>query len=666
MRRSTKGTRLVLFLAVVNVMIGCAKDREKDYPVRPVPFTHVRIEDEFWLPRMETNRAVTIPFDFRKCEETGRIDNFAKAGGLMEGEFEGYRYNDSDVFKVMEGAAYSLALHPDPDLEDYLDELIAKIEASQEEDGYLYTTRTIDPEHPAPGAGNTRWSNLKDSHELYNVGHMYEAAVAYYQATGKRHFLEVAIKNANLVDEVFGPGKRRDVPGHQEIEIGLSKLYRTTGDERYLRLAKFFLVERGHTHDRDLYTFQFNEGYIQDHKPVLEQDEAVGHAVRAGYMYSGMADAAALTGDRDYAKATTRIWENVVSKKLYLTGGIGARREGEAFGDNYELPNAEAYNETCAAVANMLWNHRLFLLHGDAKYIDVFERTLYNGFLSGVSLEGDRFFYPNPLESDGNFKFNGSSATRRSWFTTSCCPTNVVRFMPSISEYVYATSEDRLYVNLFMQGSAEIVVNGSMVRVTQQTRYPWDGIVKLTVDPEQPSRFSVCVRIPGWARNSPVPSDLYRYAGESDDKPHIEVNGKPAKISLRDGYAHIRRVWHEGDVLRLKLSMKVRRVLSHEKVRGNIGKVALERGPVVYCAEGVDNGGDVGNLSIPDDASLTTEYREDLLNGVVVIKGRPRQVSRASGKIFESKLSSEFMLVPYYSWSHRGTGDMAVWFRRGP
>ncbi|MDZ7333408.1 MAG: glycoside hydrolase family 127 protein, partial [candidate division KSB1 bacterium] len=414
----------MLFVAMVLLFTACSKKPQKDYPIKPVPFTDVQVTDQFWQPRMETNRTVTIPYDFKKCEETGRIDNFAKAGGLMEGEFVGIRYNDSDVYKVIEGAAYSLRLYPDPQLEQYLDDLIAKIAAAQEDDGYLYTARTINPAKPPKNAGPERWSYLIHSHELYNVGHMYEAAVAYYQATGKRSLLDVAIKNANLIDSVFGPGKKHDPPGHQEIEIGLTKLYRVTGDERYLKLAKFFLDQRGRYIGRKPYDEYISAEYTQDHKPVIEQDEAVGHAVRAGYMYSGMADVAALTGDQDYIKAIDRIWENVVSKKLYITGGIGARSEGEAFGDNYELPNLEAYNETCAAIANMFWNHRLFLLHGDAKYIDVLERTLYNGFLSGVGLDGNEFFYPNPLESDGRHN-------RSPWFDCACCPVNVVLFLPS-------------------------------------------------------------------------------------------------------------------------------------------------------------------------------------------------------------------------------------------
>ena len=421
-------------------------NRTRDYPIQPIPFTQVSIEDDFWQPRVETAINVTIPYDFEKCEETGRIDNFAKAGGLMEGEHEGIFFNDSDVFKVVEGAAYALQVSPNAELESYLDDLIGKFAAAQEDDGYLYTARTIDPANAPEPCGPKRWSNLRVNHELYNVGHMYEAAVAHYQATGKRNFLEIALKNADLIDSVFGADKLRDVPGHQEIEIGLLRLFRVTGDERYLRLARFFLDERGMANGRQIYGL-----YVQDHLPVTEQREAVGHAVRAGYMYAAMTDIAAVMGDSDYATAVTALWDNVVGKKLALTGGVGARHEGEAFGDNYELPNLTSYNETCAAQANILWNHRLFLLTGEAKYIDILERSLYNGFLSGIGLDGRSFFYVNPLACDGEFRFNrDDELTRQPWFKTSCCPTNVVRLLPSLSGYVYASGERELFVNLYV------------------------------------------------------------------------------------------------------------------------------------------------------------------------------------------------------------------------
>ena len=645
--------KYLLLLGLV-LLLACSKSSHRDYPIKPVPFTQVKFTDHFWAPRLETNRTVTIPYDFKKCEETGRIDNFAKAGGLMEGDFVGIRYNDSDVYKVIEGASYSLSSHPDPKLEKYLDDLIEKIAAAQEDDGYLYTARTINPEKLPPRTGKTRWSYLNHSHELYNVGHMYEAAVAFYQATGKRPLLNVAIKNANLIDSVFGPDKRHDPPGHQEIEIGLVKLYRVTGDERYLKLAKFFLDQRGRENGRKLYTDLFPAEYTQDHKPVIEQDEAVGHAVRAGYMYSAMADVAAMTGDKSYINAIDKIWQNVVSKKLYITGGIGARSEGEAFGENYELPNRTAYNETCAAVANMLWNHRMFLLHGDAKYIDVLERTLYNGFLSGVSLNGQEFFYPNPLESTGEYQ-------RSPWFDCSCCPTNVVRFMPSLPGYVYAQDKDNIYVNLFIQSDAEIQLKDQRVKIQQRTDYPWSGRVQLKLALTKNTKFSLNIRIPGWACNMPVPSDLYSYLDKSDEQPIIKLNGKEIQFSIDKGYAKIQREWHDGDEVELILPMTVRKVIAHENVEADRGRMALERGPIVFCAEGVDNGGSVLNLLLDRDAEFEYHFEPELLHGVGVLSGTAVAVERDSaGETVKKR--KPFMAIPYYAWAHRGAGEMEVWF----
>ncbi len=623
---------------------------QSDYPFKPVPFTSVTFTDNFWLPRIETNRSVTLPYNFRKCEETGRIDNFAKAAGQMEGPHEGIFFNDSDVFKVVEGAAYSLASSPDPDMDVYLDNLIALFAGAQEADGYLYTARTIDPTAvTADREGLTRWSHLRVNHELYNVGHLYEAAAAHFQATGRRNLLDVALKNADLIDSVFGPENLRAVPGHQEIEIGLVKLYRVTGDERYLRLAKFFLDERGHANGRELYTNFGNVGYMQDHLPVVEQAEAVGHSVRAVYMYTGMADVAALTGDASYIAAIDRLWENVVGRKLYLTGGIGARHTGEAFGDDYELPNAEAYAETCAAIANILWNQRMFLLHGDARYIDVLELSLYNGFLSGVSFSGTEFFYTNPLASDGKTAVNRGSLGRQPWFDCSCCPTNDVRFLASLPGYVYASDADSLYVNLFVAGEGQAEVGGQSVGLRQETNYPWEGRVRLRVEPTQQAEFALRIRIPGWADNRPVPSDLYRFAETDNVGFVLTVNGEPATPTLEKGYAVLKRVWRAGDVVELTLPMAVRRVLCNEAVEANRGRVALMRGPLVYCVEGVDNGGSVSHIGLADDAPLTAEHRPELLNGVTVIQGEGAQPHTA---------------IPYYAWGHRGAGEMAVWLGR--
>jgi len=633
-----------------------------DYPIRPVPFTRVHVADEFWAPKMETNRAVTVPFALGKNEETGRVDNFRKAAGLMKGPFQGKRYNDSDVYKVMEGAAYTLMLHPDPKLDQSLDELIAVIAKAQEPDGYLYTTRTIDPGKPAPGAGPERWSNLRVSHELYNVGHMYEAAAAHFLSTGKRSFLDIAVKNADLLVRTFGPGKRRAFPGHQEIESGLSKIFRVTGNRAYLDLAKFFLDERGyyfqgpkHAADDPFNVYDSDE-YMQNHKPVLEQAEAVGHAVRAMYMYAGMADVAALGGYLDYVAAIDRLWADVVGRKMYLTGGVGARSTSEAFGDAYELPNRTAYTETCAAIGNALWQQRLFLLHGEAKYADVLERVMYNGLISGVALDGMSFFYQNPLEADGKTKLYQDQVGRAPWFEVSCCPPNMTRFLPSVPGYIYAVKDDVLYVNLFMANTATIDLSGRKIALRQETRYPWDGTIKISVDPEGEGEFTLNIRIPGWARNEPVPSDLYRFLDENAEAPSLKINGSAAAIILDKGYAGILRAWKRGDVVELSLPMPVRRIVAKAEVQADLGRIAVQRGPLVYCAEGVDNGGHVLDLAIPDTAPLTAEFRPDLLRGVAVLKGMG--VTAAGLK------DREIVLVPYYAWANRGAGEMAVWFPR--
>jgi len=626
--------------------LGAAPAR--DYPIQPVPFTEVKLDDAFWAPRIETNRTVTIPYAFGKCEENGRMDNFAIAGGLKEGEHRGsYPFDDTDPYKILEGAAYTLSVQPDPKLEKYLDELIALIAAAQEDDGYLYTCRTNECDRLKNWFGDARWEKLGGSHELYNMGHLYEAATAHYQATGKRSLLNIALKNADLLGKVFGPGKNEDAPGHQVIEMGLVKLYRATGDPQYLKLAKFLLDTRG----------PGGNSYHQSHEKPYEQSEAVGHAVRASYMYSGMADVAALTGDRRYLQAIDRIWDNVVSKKLYLTGGIGATGHGEAFGKAYELPNETAYCETCAAIGNVMWNHRMFLFHGHAKYIDVLERTLYNGLISGVSLEGDRFFYPNPLASHGQHQ-------RSPWFGCACCPGNIARFVASVPGYVYAQTGDRLYVNLFARGSATLETAGRTVVLTQETQYPWDGKIKLTVNPKPAGRFVLCVRVPGWARGEPVPSDLYRYADPQAGAVQLKVNGKKAGLHLEKGFATLDRLWQKGDVVELDLPMPIHRVLAHDNVEAAAGRVALERGPLVYCAEWTDNEGHVLNLVLPDDAALKTQWRENLLGGVTVIRGRATALGYGKdGKALEKK-EKNFVAIPYYAWAHRGAGEMAVWLAR--
>lgn len=608
----------------------------KDYPVQPVPFTAVKIEDVFWTPRIETNRTITIPFAFQKCEETGRIDNFVRAAKALRGEpvdrkIPPYPFDDTDPYKIIEGASYTLSVHYDSKLDAYVDSIIEKIAAAQEPDGYLYTARTIDPEHPHKWAGKERWVQEEVlSHELYNLGHLYEASVAHYQATGKRSMLNISLKSAELLCSTFGPGKRSIYPGHQIVEMGLVKLYRVTGDERYLSLAKFMLDARGG-----------GSTYNQAHEPVVQQREAVGHAVRATYMYSGMADVAAITGDSAYVTAIDAIWDNVVSRKLYLTGGIGATRDGEAFGANYELPNLTAYNETCAAVGNDYWNHRLFLLHADAKYIDVMERTLYNGLIDGVSLQGKSFFYPNPLASTGDYE-------RSPWFGVACCPGNITRFMASVPGYMYAQRNDVLFVNLYAASVAKLkMADGQSLRISQETRYPWEGEVRLIVHPERTANFTVKVRIPGWARGEVVPSDLYRFADDVSEEASLKVNGRTTPCKVEKGYVSLTRKWHPGDRIDLHLPMPVRRVLANQNVQDDHQRIAVQRGPIVYCAEWPDNPGQkVLELALQDNARLDAEFNAGLLNGITLIKG------------------PGITLIPYYAWAHRGKGEMAVWLNR--
>jgi uncharacterized protein len=651
---------------------GVAQAPKPDYPVKPVPFTSVHLNDMFWAPRIEINRTATIPVAFQQCERTQRVYHFERAAAALRGEQledtrpPGYPFDDTDLYKVIEGASYTLSVTPDPKLDAYVDGLIAKIAAAQEPDGYIYTTRTINPKEPHRWAGPARWVlERDDSHELYNLGHMFEAAVAHYLATGKKTFLNVAIKAADLLVKTFGPGRRTTWPGHQITEMALVRLYRVTSNEEYLRLAKFLLDERGPGPDPANPT-RFPGGeqanprglqYNQAHLKVIEQTEPVGHAVRATYMYSGMADVAALTGDEAIRAAGKRIWDHLIKSKLYLTGGIGASGSGEAFGRPYELPNMTAYNETCASVGMDYWAHRLFLLEGDAQYIDVMERTLYNGLISGVSLDGKTFFYPNPLESNGQH-------ARSEWFGVACCPGNITRFMASVPGYVYATKGETLYVNLFAAGRADVELGGGKINVVQETRYPWDGAVKMTVTPDRARRFAINLRIPGWARHAPVPSDLYRFLDTVTAAPTTTVNGQAVPMTLDKGYVTINRTWTAGDTIALDLPMPVRRIVAHSEVTADRDRVALQRGPIVYAAEWPDNAnGKVRNIVLPDSNRLTTEFRGDLLNGVQVVKGKAFGLAQDE-KGGVQKAEQPFMAIPYATWANRGRGQMAVWLAR--
>jgi hypothetical protein len=635
---------------LATVLLAAPIALPRDYSIQAVPMTAVTIDDGFWAPKLEVNRTVTIPHILKENDDTGRVANFEKAAGKKTGAYEGRRFNDTDIYKIIEAASYSLALVPDPRLGTKLDELIQLITESQEKDGYLFPARTIDPPHPAPGVGPERWIYENGSHELYNSGHLYEAAVAHFEATGKRSLLDVAIKNADLVCRTFGPNGRRAVSGHEEIELALVKLYRATGNATYLKTAEWLVAERGKPHpDMPPYpdkAFEMynDRAYKQDQAPVVEQDRAVGHAVRAMYLYAAVADVAALTDNDAFAKAADRLWQDVVSKRLYLTGGVGARGTTESFGDDYELPNLRAYTETCASVGNDLWNQRMFLLHGDGKYIDLFERVLYNGVLAGVSLAGNTFFYQNPLESNGRAK-------RTEYFEVACCPANLARMLEQLPGLVYAVGTDTIYTNLYVGNHAEVKLGNRTVKIVEDTRYPWDGDVSLRLEPGGSGAFTVALRIPEWSRGRPVPSDLYRFAADVSEQPAVSVrsrNAEPQRVPLdiRDGYVRLRRNWKSGDTIHLTLPMPARRIVAHAAVKEDEGRMAIQRGPLVYAVEGIDNGGHALDLVIPRDAALRSRFRPDLLNGVEVITGEG---------------SRPFVAIPYYAWNNRGQGEMAVW-----
>ena len=650
---------LTIVLAAVMVLsVSAAKKQQPathGYPINPVPFTAVKVTPgTFWGQRLEASRKVTIPLAFSKCEETGRYTNFSNAAAHLKDPSKvfpvgGLSFDDTDPYKTIEGASYILQTYPDKKLVQYIDSVLDVIASAQEPDGYLYTSRTQNPQQPHEWAGDKRWSKEEDlSHELYNLGHMVEGAIAHYQATGSRKFLDIAIRYADVVCKEVGPnaGQACVVPGHQIAEMALAKLYLVTGNKKYLDEAKFFLDYRGKTtivHD-----------YSQAHKPVIEQDEAVGHAVRAAYMYAGMADVAALTGDQNYIKAIDAIWDNIVTKKLYITGGIGATSNGEAFGKNYELPNMSAYCETCAAIGNVYVNYRLFLLHGHAKYYDVLERTLYNGLISGVSLEGNGFFYPNPLESMGQHQ-------RQAWFGCACCPSNICRFIPSLPGYIYAVKDRNVYVNLFLSNKSSLSVAGKKVALSQTTDYPWNGDITVSVDQNAAGQFALKIRIPGWVRNQVVPSNLYQYTDGKRLGYTIKVNGQDAAASVTDdGYYTITRKWKKGDKVQIHFDMEPRTVRANNKVEADRGMVSIERGPLVYCAEHPDNNFDIMGALINQNPQFKLGKGEIAGTSVQTL------VTNAQTLNFDKqgRLTTQdqtLTLIPYYAWCHRGSGKMRVW-----
>ena len=584
-----------------------------DYAVQAVPLTQVDITDEFWAPRQKVNRTVSVQSRIEKGEDRGRV-------GLRGG--------------YLEGAAYMIAKWQDPAFKQYIKSRIDKmLEPRESQSGRRGRARRGSP----------------------------ESAVAYYEATGDRRLLDAAIKSADLMDEEYGPGKKGFISGHEGQKIGLIRLFRFTEDEKYWKLAKFLLDIRGREEYQKQTAGEYpgEREYNQNHKPVIEQTEAVGHCVRATYLYIPLTDIAALTGQPEYAQAADKIWEDVVSRKMYLTGGIGSIRQQEKFGAAYELPNHSSWHETCASYGMVVWNHRLFLLHRDGKYIDTMERVLYNGFNSGVSLRGDRFFYQCVLKSFGNY-------ARFYTINVECCPPNVVRGIASLERYIYAQTEDEIYVNLYVDSKADVKLAKNNVEIRQETRYPWEGKVKMTVNPERAGNFTVYVRIPGWTQNKPVPSDLYTYLDPTQETPSLNVNGKRVEPVIANGYVRLQRNWKRGDVIELDLPMPVHKVRAHEMVQDNKGRVALERGPLVYCVEWPDNGGSALNIVVPDNAAFKAEFRPDLLNGVTVLTGETQAIVRGEDGVSVKTVPHDLVAIPYYTWANRGMGEMVVWMARNP
>ena len=676
----------VFFMATAVLPVSARNAVSNGYPYAQVPFTSVKVTSgTFWGDRLKAAREVTVPLAFSKCESEHRYKNFEMAAYTLQhpghdgldtpawdvSKFMGFPFDDTDVYKTIEGASYILQTYPDKKMVAYIDSVLNVVGAAQEPDGYLYTARTINPRHPQGWSGDTRWSKVEVlSHELYNLGHMVDAACAHCQATGSTKFLNIAKRYADCVIKEVGPnaGQHKVVPGHQIAEMALARLYTLTGEKKYLDEAKYFLDTRGTTSIHDLYT--------QSDKPILKQTEAWGHAVRAGYMYAGIADVAALTQDSDYINTIDRLWNNIVSRKYYLTGGVGARHAGEAFGADYELPNMTAYNETCAAIAQVYLNERMFLLHGESKYIDCLERTLYNGVISGMSMDGGRFFYPNPLSSDGKYKFNADgNTTRQPWFGCACCPSNLSRFIPSLPGYLYGVKDNNIYVNLFAGNTSTIQVQGKEVVLEETTEYPWNGDIKIVVKKNGVKNANLLVRIPGWVRNRVVPSDLYRYSDTASPAYSVTVNGKAVEADLdaNKGYLPVLGI-KKDDVVRIHFDMPVRTVVANDRVADDRGRVAVERGPLVYCAEAADNGGAsvlraVMNarpsfMEVNDYAIANTETKGAPSFVVKALQTQAQVLGEnADGTISVSPLS--LTLIPYYAWNHRGANEMNVWLLQG-
>ena len=644
------GVQINSLLLAVGILIGTvgAQSNNALQQYQPIKFSKVHITDNFWKPRIDKVEAVTIPVCIDQTEvKTPRIRNFEITAKLKKGKFEGIFYDDSDVYKALEAMAYSLSNRPDISLEKKADEWIDIIALAQQPDGYLNTYFTLNTTEP-------RWTDMS-MHEDYNGGHLIEAAVAYFDATGKRKLLDVAIKFANHFDSLFGPGKRHWVTGHQELELALVKLYKATNDKKYLNLADWLLSERGHGYAHGYtWTDWKDTAYAQDVVPVKDQKEITGHAVRAMYMYTGAADVAALTGDTSYMHAMKRVWEDVVFRNMYITGGIGSAGSNEGFTNDYDLPNEQAYCETCASVGMVFWNQRMGLLTGESKYIDVLERSLYNGALDGISLEGSRFFYGNTLASSGK-------NARREWFGTACCPANIARLMASLGNYIYGSNSSGIWVNLFVGSNTVIPLSKKMVSLDMQTNYPWDGQVNITVSPEIKTSFDLHIRIPGWAQGEAVPGNLYNFEDTIMHVFNLTVNGESVPYKLDKGYAVINRIWKKGDVVQLVLPMDIQRINSRPELKADEDRVALQRGPLVYCIEGADNDSHAWNFIMPKNTALSLGSKDVLTEHVVTIEGSVPSATISGDGLSIQTATQKITAIPYYVWCNRGQNQMQVW-----
>ncbi len=634
---------LILFFSYQSIA------QSNNIKIEPVNFSNVTVTDAFWKPKMDLVATKTLAACIYQTEEkTARIRNFEKVARKKGEQHEGVFYDDSDVFKAIEAMSYSIKTNKDKNLEAKADEWIDKIAAAQLEDGYLNTYYTLT-------GLDKRWTDMS-MHEDYNAGHMIEAAVAYYDATGKRKFLDVVIKWANYFDSIFGPGKRDWVTGHQELELALVKLYRVTADKKYLNLADWLLSERGKKLAKG-YTWSDwkDTAYAQDAIPVKEQKEITGHAVRAMYLYTSAADVAAHTGDQDYVTAMRRVWEDVVFRNMYITGGIGSAGSNEGFSKDYDLPNEQAYCETCASVGMVFWNQRMNSLTGNAEYIDILERSLYNGALDGLSLSGDRFFYGNPLASSGK-------NARKEWFGTACCPSNIARLIASLGNYIYGFSNGKIYVNLFVGSKTQFHLTNGTIQFDMATNYPWDGLMKCTLNMKNKIKAPIAFRLPGWANGIPAPGKLYHYtSNEKEEAPEVLVNGKSVPYEIENGYVVVQKEWKNNDVVEYKLPMNIKKILARDELLQDNGRIAIQRGPIVYCVEAIDNNGKAWNIAAPISTSFTTENFSVLDEKVVSLIAKVPVVQINDNGLSIQTTMQQIRAIPYYTWCNRGSDAMQVW-----